>query len=292
MAKAKENAAAGPRGQSLHIGLNFVDPAHYAGWDGELNACEFDAEDMEALAKQAGFATSNLIRGAATRAAVVAAIGNAAAVLKGGDIFLITYSGHGGSIPDPSGDEPDGKDETWCLYDGELIDDELGELWTKFAAGVRVLLISDSCHSGTIYKTQGASKLVLTADEVSEDWRATPRAMPLSIAGRTYRQNREFYDELQRGLAERGARDVAAQIACTVRLISGCMDNQYSYDGVANGLFTEELLRIWANGHFSGDYALFYQRILAKMPNEQSPQHNVIGVPNGGYDAQKPFAIA
>ena len=26
-------------GRSLHIGLNSVDPKHYAGWDGQLRAC-------------------------------------------------------------------------------------------------------------------------------------------------------------------------------------------------------------------------------------------------------------
>ena len=34
------------QGISLHIGLNSVDPGHYQGWDGKLNACEFDAKDM------------------------------------------------------------------------------------------------------------------------------------------------------------------------------------------------------------------------------------------------------
>ena len=38
------------RGLSLHIGLNSVNPKHYAGWSGDLMACEFDAEDMAALA--------------------------------------------------------------------------------------------------------------------------------------------------------------------------------------------------------------------------------------------------
>jgi len=41
-----------PRGISLHIGLNRVDPAHYAGWNGALSACEADANSMEALAQE------------------------------------------------------------------------------------------------------------------------------------------------------------------------------------------------------------------------------------------------
>ncbi|MFL6526136.1 MAG: caspase family protein, partial [Nitrososphaera sp.] len=29
-----------PTGVALTIGLNSVDPKHYSGWSGELNACE------------------------------------------------------------------------------------------------------------------------------------------------------------------------------------------------------------------------------------------------------------
>ena len=34
------------KGISIHIGLNHVDPKHYQGWDGALNACIADANDM------------------------------------------------------------------------------------------------------------------------------------------------------------------------------------------------------------------------------------------------------
>jgi hypothetical protein len=70
--------------------------------------------------------------------------------VRADDIFLLTYSGHGGQVPDTNGDEPDRKDETWVLYDGELVDDELHELYTQFKSGTRVVVLSDSCHSGTV----------------------------------------------------------------------------------------------------------------------------------------------
>ena len=41
-------------------------------------------------------------------------------------------------------------DETWCLYDGMLVDDELVNLFGFFNKKVRVLMVSDSCHSGTL----------------------------------------------------------------------------------------------------------------------------------------------
>ncbi|WP_211320229.1 caspase family protein [Hymenobacter nivis] len=113
---------------SLHIGLNYVDPNHYSGWNGELNAAEYDANDMSLIAKYQGFQTYVLLRSNATRQAVTSSILNAAQTLNQGDIFVISYSGHGGQLPDINGDEDDGLDETWCLYDGELVDDELSQL--------------------------------------------------------------------------------------------------------------------------------------------------------------------
>jgi hypothetical protein len=55
-------------------------------------------------------------------------------------------------IPDLNGDEYDLRDETWCLYDGELIDDELRLLRGEFAGGARILALSDRCHGGTVTK--------------------------------------------------------------------------------------------------------------------------------------------
>ena len=76
---------------------------------------------------------------------------------KEGDLFLLTYSGHGGQIPRPPDGRPanlydvestDSLDETWCLHDAQLLDDELNHLYRQFRTGVRILLIQDACHSG------------------------------------------------------------------------------------------------------------------------------------------------
>jgi hypothetical protein len=139
------------KGIAVCIGLNAVDPKHYQGWSGNLAACEADAGDMADIARSAGFAKPDTyLTKAATREKVRGAVTRAATAANAGDMVLLTYSGHGGQLPDRNGDEPDGKDETWCLYDGELVDDELLELFTKFRPGVRILVLSDSCHSGTI----------------------------------------------------------------------------------------------------------------------------------------------
>ena len=62
------------RGQSLHVGVNNVDPAHYNGWEGTLAACEFDAQDMHALAVGKAFEASILLTKEATSSAVTAGI--------------------------------------------------------------------------------------------------------------------------------------------------------------------------------------------------------------------------
>ena len=59
---------------SLHIGLNGVSGAAYGGWDGPLAACEFDANDMAAIAKQQGMKPTVLLTKKATRAAALAAM--------------------------------------------------------------------------------------------------------------------------------------------------------------------------------------------------------------------------
>src|SRR4030042_1257499 len=101
-----------PTGIGLTIGLNTVDPKHYQGWDGQLTACEADAKDMADIAESKGFKVTTLLTKDATRGAVLNAISKAANALKSGDIFVLTYSGHGGQLPDLNGDEPDGLDET------------------------------------------------------------------------------------------------------------------------------------------------------------------------------------
>jgi hypothetical protein len=70
------------------------------------------------------------------------------------DRVIITFSGHGTFVPDDSGDEADKADEAWCPYDvtskGAIKDDEIAAVFRTAPKGVRIVMISDSCHSGTM----------------------------------------------------------------------------------------------------------------------------------------------
>ena len=297
---SKATAGVKPKGLSLNIGLNLVSAAAYGGWDGPLAACEFDANDMAAVAKAMGMRATVLLTKKATRANLLAGMRSAAKALKSGDFFLLSYSGHGGQLPDTNGDEDDKQDETWCLYDGQLIDDELYFELSKFAAGVRVLVLSDSCHSGTI--TRAAPVPVTIPGQ-------RPKLMPASVAMRTYREHQAFYDKLQLDVAKAAGKAAAdpdtalANVAASGRLtaivknfkpavvlISGCQDNQTSMDGDHNGAFTEQLLKVWNRGSFAGGYNAFHTQIRAGMPRSQSPNLFVLG-PTARFLKQKPFTV-
>ena len=81
-----------PKGISLHVGLNRVDPVHYVGWKEELVACENDARDMEAITRSQGFVTQSLLTRSATSTSLLGIIEKAAKERVEGDIFVLTYS--------------------------------------------------------------------------------------------------------------------------------------------------------------------------------------------------------
>lgn len=270
------------KGIALHIGLNSVDPQHYEGWSGPLNACEADANDMADLAASQGFAFEKLLTKKATRKAVLEGIADAAKKLKSGDFFFLTYSGHGGQTPDLNHDEPDGQDETWCLYDGQLIDDELYKAWGAFATGVRIFLLSDSCHSGSV------SKAVQYAAKAGPGPRPVYRAMPSEVALRVYQNHRDFYDPI---LKNRKLAETLGGVKASVLLISGCQDNQLSQDGTFNGLFTGTLKTVWNGGVFRGSYRRFHTAIGSKMPPDQTPKLSLVGKNNPAFIAQRPFDL-
>ena len=168
-----------PRGISVHVGVNEVDPAHYGG-KMPLKACESDAKAMKKIADSREFESAILLTKDATADNVTAAIERAANELDTGDVFFLTYAGHGGQVPDKNNDEDDRSDETWVLYDRQLVDDELYALWARFRPGVRIVVLSDSCHSGSVVRRidDAVPDPVATLEEAEKQsprYRALPR---------------------------------------------------------------------------------------------------------------------
>lgn len=280
-----------PKRYSLSIGVNRVNPVHYDGeWEGFLPCCEKDAADIDNLFKQSGYDKRTLLKTAkATRANVLKAFKAAAKTARKGDLFTVYYSGHGGQVADMNGDEEDANDETWCLYDGQLIDDEIYYAFSQFQEGVRIFMISDSCHSGTVAKVA-----MLNADEKKGPLKKILyKYMPEEVVGKAYLKKRSLYDKIQMNdhmkISNPKNKDYAHNIRASVKLFSGCQDNQYSQAGVINSVFTAMLFRVWRNGMFKGNYKLFHKKIVELMPPDQTPNHYNVGTKDPDFTLQRPF---
>ena len=286
------------KGISLHIGVNHVDDTHYRknifeGWKGELSGCEADAIAMETIAKSQGFETTQLLTTEATRANVKKHILSAAENLEAGDYFFLSYSGHGSQVKDlsmderlgndSSGEERDRWDETWCLHDAQLLDDELFELWRQFKADVRILIFSDSCHSGTVTRGDNDEEEILPPPGMAF------RLIPKPSLTATYMVHKAFYDGLQ------AAPGMHPKIAARVLLFSGCQDEQLSREDQSSdppgGLFTKSILKAWAPGKFN-TYKDFFDAVKTGMPDDkQTPNFSVFGGGGSGFEGREPLVI-
>ncbi len=122
-------------------------------------------------------------------------------ITNAGDIAVFTYSGHGTQVVDRNSDESDPYDEAIFLYDDTVIDDELRGILQGLHPQATLVVISDSCFSGSVTRIAGEN--------------AIPRFVPpaVSTAGRVAR--RPFL------LPEADMPEI---------LVSGCSDSEYSYD--------------------------------------------------------------
>ena len=278
-----------PQAISIHLGLNAVDAGVYRGWSGPLRGCENDARAMQAIADARGFTSRLLLRADATRANLLAAMDRAAADLAADDLLLLTYSGHGASLPDLDGDEPDQRDEAWCLYDGLLLDDEIHHRLCGFAAGVRVLVVSDSCFSGSVTRddrTTPTTAPVRRPATLRNGSAAVPdRRAPAARVRAVWRANADEYAARKTAVAATHAMEPAAGII----LLAACEDGQTAHDGEVHGLFTAALLATWNGGAFADGHDAFRAAIQTRVGASQTPTLFQVGAVERAFLAARPF---
>lgn len=250
---------------ALCIGIN-----DYPGTDSDLAGCVNDAHDWKDALDARGFRVSVLLDARAKGDAIRAAIRSVLEPAKSGDLVVIQYSGHGTFVPDEDGDETDGTDECWCPYDimsnGPITDDELFDLYADRADGVRLVVLSDSCHSGTVMKFAP----IVTPSAVGG--RSAIARKVRFLPPRTFLSGREA---AKLGVV-RGVRGSSPPGRYAGLLMSGCQDTEYSYDayfdGRANGAFTFVALRELATLANSATYQQWFDRIRKVLPSQQYPQ--------------------
>lgn len=242
---------------ALCIGIN-----DYPGTNNDLAGCVNDADDMADLLSGRGFEVVKLIDGEATREGMVAAMTKIVGDAEPGDVVVITYSGHGTWQADTGGDEPDMRDEALCPHDlatnGPLLDDDLFDIFAERRRGVRLVFLSDSCHSGSVSRT---------APPLGSAQRGKVRflAPGTFLRGADLARARVVEKASVKGLS-RG----------TALLISGCQDHEYSYDasfgGRPNGAFTRVALDTLAKLDNGATYADWHLAIRAALPSADYPQ--------------------
>lgn len=140
---------------NIHVIICALD---YAGTSNPLT-CTQDGDHMQELCKACGVTDISLMYNRqANKDAVAAKIQRVASRCKKGDYFIFFYAGHGANVKDVDGDEDDGQDEAFCfvtpdgkMFGGWMTDDEFAKIVSAAVPdGVKVLVISDCCHSGTI----------------------------------------------------------------------------------------------------------------------------------------------
>ncbi len=279
------------RGLALCIGINAVDRTHYLGTFPDLNCAEFDALDMSDMFNALAFSAVEVLLGPnASRRKVMNAFGTLSDNAVAGDLVVITYSGHGSQVPDSNSNESDGQDETWCLHDSQLLDDEIFVMLSKFRPGVRVLIVSDSCHSGTVFEVslnEGMMAPDIEADVITRD-------MPKGAAMLTNHAHSRQIKARQAEVAALGFAQPEADlpIAASVRLLSACTDGQLAFEDVSNGHFTSRMkVALSQPGGFTGNYEAFRAAVQNLMRSDQSPELRSLGAANPAFDGQRPFQI-
>ena len=225
--------------KALCVGIN-----NYRGTANDLQGCLNDVSDWSDLLSQNGFENTIIKDSVATRSKIKSTLGSMISASQSGDVLVFQYSGHGTSVIDQSGDEADSYDEALYLYDGVLLDDELREIFLSIPAGVQMIVILDSCFSGT------ATRVALR-----------------SAAKRRYVQT----DVIKRSMKKRKSFLIGEDMKET--LIAGCGDDEYSYDaefdGRPNGAFSR-----YAIDTIQKDltYAKFIDLLNIKLPSSDYPQ--------------------
>ena len=240
------------RHKSLIIGIN------YHGTRAALRGCINDAKNMQTVLQRNGYPndgshmlllTDERNRGKEYQPTVQNIMKSFAWFMKDvrkGDILFFHFSGHGGQVPDKTGHEADGYNETIIPVDfqrkGQITDDVLwGSLVYKLPEGARITALMDMCHAGT--------GLDLPYDYNVNTRRWTQDINPAHSAG-------------------------------DVVLLSGCEDSQTSadvgggYRGEAGGAMTQAFIKAYECAAMSTyhEFLLVVKKQLRKKRFSQRPQ--------------------
>ncbi len=324
VASRDRNAVAWNEGRSIHVGINRVDEAAYAGRLPRLRSSEADARSMREVADRMGFASRLLLGEEATREKVFDCLAATIERLVADDVLMISYAGHMTRLSG-LGCRPGGWDEAWCLYDGTILDDEFHELLARVPAGVDVVVVTDSCFAaGMVYGQDAEPRAIalLSAsgrDESSGTDRPAPG--PSYAAGDARpgvgREAKSIFDIAGVDLVARAprpgtsasaiarlvrrdgvsggkARAVSdrAEIVARVVSLASAAEGSLAFEGEKHGLFTAALLETLDRSDGADlTYRALMKSVTALLPC-QTPAFGVFGAADASAEDAPAFGLA
>jgi metacaspase-1 len=249
--------------RALCVGIN-----RYPRPDLELKGCVNDATGWAALLTDhydVNRADVRVLTNAkATKAAIVAGLQDLLTGASRGDVLVFTNSSHGTYVADTDHDESL-YDEAICPYDcltDLLVDDELRTLFADVPTGVRLTVISDSCHSGSLTREPPLE---------TPDRRRKRYIDPIALG-------RRGIDDVRRRATPR-RESVYPESSMNELLLSGCRADQYSYDArfgrKFHGAMTQQALAIIAAAGYAITYAQLHRQLVPALREsnyDQEPQ--------------------
>lgn len=236
------------------VGIN-----DYPGTGNDLNGCVNDAHAWaDLLVAHYDFPQADvklLLDKQATKANILAGLKALLAGARAGDVLVFTNSSHGTYIVDTDGDEPDRYDEALVPYDFQknlIADDELRALFADLPAGVRLAMISDSCHSGSVTRDVLPAILPPPRPRLLRPGEFGRPDLPDAKLAKLRSSHRKGYP--QSGMKE--------------TLLSGCESTEYSYDAQIGGTFHGAMTYYAIEAITEANYRITYAD-LARVVNEK-----------------------
>ncbi len=201
-----------------------------------LKGCVNDVKDMaDFLVENCGFAMDEirlLTDNRATKQEIVNRLQWLIQGVQPGDRIVFHYSGHGAQLPtrNPEG-EVDNLDEIICPYDFNWTDEtsirdkEFKEMFSKVPPGVLFTWISDSCHSGDLFRFMNSETI-----KVYKEFKVMEPPADIKWRLDTAKQKKLKPLTISRAVDNTSA-----------FLIAGCKSNQLSADAFINGRFNGAL---------------------------------------------------
>jgi hypothetical protein len=265
-------------GHALIVGV--PQPSPSSGWSAKwLPGVLNDVASASQLLGGLGFATQVHKSEAGRANTVLAGIRSAASALSAGDMFVFYYAGHGAQKTSADGDEA--QDQLLLTFDRPIVDDELGACWALFRKHVRIVVITDSCHSGSAVRALDGSVAGTGAigggamiDPIAP---LPPRLLSIGltkVAGGEVVSRDGNIEGLQGSLLHMAA----------------CQDWEQAMDLGNHGAFTDALLIAW-NAGFRASYDQLFAEIRHQMQatTAQAARMTTYGFYQKFFLAQKPL---